>query len=457
MSNDNRIITLPYKFIPRSYQLDFYQAVDSGQFSKFFLRWCRRSGKDKSCAALAAKIMMQRVGNAFYLYPSYSQGRKAFWEGKDKEGMKFLDHFPPEIRQKGPTNGLNNNEMKIELINGSSLRVMGTENIDSLVGTNPILIIFSEWALQVQAAYDFLKPILEENGGIVIFNSTPRGQNHMYKMEVHNKGKLDWYFSEVQTLWPDRPNYFPILLPEQIQRIREDGTDEELIEQEYGVSYVAGEQGRYYASNINAAQTQGRIGKFEHDCNKYVDVIMDLGYRDDTSVGFLQTDGNRRIWVDYYEANTKELSHYVRMLKDKGYSYRYIVLPHDAEGGKLQIGLSHREVMEKLLEDAGIHCTVEIAPKVAHSQEKIQAVRQIFPNYFFNLETTRDLVSKLSLYHRSYNKAQQKWSDLPAHDINSHAADMVAYDALTLDRNSFQEYGERIQVITEWNPLDYEG
>jgi len=57
----------------------------------------------------------------------------------DKEGMKFLDHIPAEIIK-----NTNETEMRIELINGSYVQVIGTDDIDSIVGTNPVGCIFTE-------------------------------------------------------------------------------------------------------------------------------------------------------------------------------------------------------------------------------------------------------------------------------------------------------------------------
>ena len=69
-------------------------------------------------------------------------------------------------------------EMKIKLKNGSLFQVVGTDNIDSVVGTNPIVCVFSEYSLQDKRAWEFIRPILRENDGIAIFIYTPRGKTH---------------------------------------------------------------------------------------------------------------------------------------------------------------------------------------------------------------------------------------------------------------------------------------
>ncbi len=444
------ILTLPYKFTPRDYQLDFYKAVDSGKYSRFFLRWCRRSGKDKTCFAIIPKILWQRVGACYYLFPTYAQGRKALWENIDGAGMPFLEHIPQELIK-----GINNNEMKITLKNNSIIRVMGTEDVDSLVGTNPILLIFSEWALQNLQAWEFLRPIVENNKGLVIFNSTPRGKNHMYDMEQHNAGNPEWYISEVQTLFPEAPNYYVMDPPFNHAKAQAEGMAPELIEQEYGVSYVAGAKGNYYADSVIAARNSGRIGNFPYDDHKYVDVHFDLGWSDDTTMGFKQIDGGRHIWIDYYENNTKDLKHYVEIIKEKNYSIRDVFVPHDAKQGKFQLGFSHAEVLQNLLSQAGISATVQVAPKPNTKQEAINAVRAVFSSYYFNEALCADLVTKVSLYHRKFDKNKDVYSEHPVHDWTSHAADMLTTDALTREMQG-SELGtaDLSSFQPEWSPLD---
>lgn len=444
-------IILPHKFTPRDYQLDFYKAVDSGDYNRFFLRWCRRSGKDKTCFALIAKLLWQRVGACYYLFPTYAQGRKALWENTDGSGMPFLHHIPEELIK-----GVNNNEMKITLHNNSIIRVMGTEDVDSLVGTNPILLIFSEWALQHISAWEFLRPIVENNKGIAIFNSTPRGKNHMYDMEQHNKGKPGWYFSEVQTLWPEMPNYFVMDPPFDVAKARSEGMAPELIEQEYGVSYVAGAKGNYYADQVIAARNSGRIGNFPYNDHKYVDVHFDLGWSDDTTMGFKQIDGGRHVWIDYYENNTKDLKHYVEIMKEKNYSIRDVFVPHDAKQGKFQMGYSHAEVLQNLLYQAGMNATVHVAPKPGSKQEAINAVRSVFSTMYFNEANCNDMITKISLYHRKYDKQKDVYSEHPVHDWTSHAADMLTTDALTRDIQGDYLNAQMItEINTTYNPLDY--
>lgn len=71
---------------------------------------------------------------------------------------------------------MNGSEMKIRFKNGSLLQLVGSDNFDSLMGTNPQGIVFSEYALQDPRAYQFMRPILAANAGWALFISTPSWQ-----------------------------------------------------------------------------------------------------------------------------------------------------------------------------------------------------------------------------------------------------------------------------------------
>lgn len=443
-------ITIPYMFEPREYQLRLFIAGDTPQYSRFFLRWCRRAGKDKTCINFVLKKALERVGAYYYIYPTYSQARKALWEGRDMDGFRFLDHIPQELRLK-----TNNNELKIELINGSIIRLIGSEQFDSLMGTNPLGIVFSEFALQDLQAWQYMEPILIQNGGWAVFNSTPRGRNHFYHMEMKNLTNPDWYISEVQTLWEDLPNYYPVATHEDIEKARRGGATEEIIEQEYGVSYTSGAKGNYYSDQIITARKEGRIGKYPYDDKLYVDVFADLGFRDSTSLWFKQQDGKASIFIDYYENNTKDLPHYVEVMRDKGYKFRTLYMPHDGKQGKMQLGFSHVEMMRMLLLQANLHCEVVAVDRVPCKQDAIDAVRSRFSCYYFNEPLCGEAVNMLSLYHRQWDKNTQSFKDNPVHDWTSHAADALTTEALSVDLQDDCYNSAPPKIITNFDPFDY--
>lgn len=185
--SDTRI-RIPYNFIPRDYQMNAAKAMDRG-VKRIVLVWHRRSGKDKLALNLMIKKMVERKGVYYYLFPEYNQGRKAIWDGIDKDGWKFLDHFPKEL-----VAAKNDTEMKITLKNGSIFQIVGTDKIDSIMGTNPVGCVFSEFSLQNPAAWELVRPILRENGGWAMFIYTPRGMNHGWKILQVARENKEWFW-----------------------------------------------------------------------------------------------------------------------------------------------------------------------------------------------------------------------------------------------------------------------
>ena len=145
------MITLPHNWIPRDYQGPVWKFLERGG-RRACLTWHRRAGKDDVCLHWAAVSAMQRVGNYWHLLPEQEQARKALWRAIDPHsGLRRIDAaFPPQIRRQ-----TREAEMSIELINGSTWQLVGSDRYDSLVGSPPVGITFSEYALSDPQAWSF--------------------------------------------------------------------------------------------------------------------------------------------------------------------------------------------------------------------------------------------------------------------------------------------------------------
>lgn len=161
-------VTIPANYEPRSYQLPFLRAMDNGSL-RACLVWHRRSGKTVTLLNFAIKSAFTRVGTYYHCFPEYGQGRKIVWDGIDLRAQRRLleVHIPKELRAKE-----NQAEMKVRLPNGSVYQIIGADNYDAVMGSNPVGIILDEWALsdRYRAAWDYFRPILVENGGWAVFN-----------------------------------------------------------------------------------------------------------------------------------------------------------------------------------------------------------------------------------------------------------------------------------------------
>lgn len=226
-------VSIPYNYTPRHYQKSLYNAIADG-YKRAVAVWHRRAGKDKTLINIIAKESFKRVGSYFYFFPEFKQGRKVLWEGKDKSGFSFLNHFPKEVVAKK-----HEQDMRIELVNGSAFQIVGTDDFDRIMGTNPVGCVFSEYSLQKAEVWDFTRPILRENGGWSIFNYTPRGHNHgydIYRMAMQNP---DWFVERLAACI--HPKFNPqgeipvtgVLTAEDIDAELAAGMSENMVRQEF--------------------------------------------------------------------------------------------------------------------------------------------------------------------------------------------------------------------------------
>jgi len=438
----NQSINIPYNFIPRNYQLELFRALDGQQGKpetrkrRAILRWHRRAGKDKCCWCYLLKEAAQVTGNYFYIFPTKTMSRQALWENIDKDGFKLLNHLPKEFITR-----LSNQEMLIELVNKSTIRVLGYDkDPDSIRGVACKGAVFSEVAFSDPESYKTMMPALRESKGWAIFNSTPNGRNHFYDLWQNAYNSENWFASLLQTCWPNKPGYSGILSPEEIASIQnEEGLTQDEIEREFGVSFSSGTQGAYYMNSIESAYNSGRISDFVYDDTLKVDTFWDLGIDDSTAVWFRQRKGNKLIFIDYYEESGKDLQHFVRMLESKGYNYETHYLPHDAGHRSIQTGGSTADLLEDLLRATDISDDIVLLNKLP-VQSGINAVRARFSRYCFDINKCAEGLKKLELYHKRWDKRRSVFLKEPMHDSNSHAADALRMEAISEDLRNDEFY-----------------
>lgn len=259
------VIQVPYKFSPRPYQVKLFKALEEGT-KRAVIIWHRRSGKEKTCLNIMVTKMLERVGTYYYFFPEFSQGRKIIWDGIDKDGFRFIDHIPKELIV-----NKNDQEMKIRLKNGSIFQIIGTDNIDSIVGSNPVGCVFSEYAIQRPQAWEFIRPILAENGGWAIFDYTPRGMNHGWKL--YQQAITSGWFHEVLTV-DDTEAISAEALREEYAQMPED-----LFEQEYYCKFVEG-AGQFF----KRIEENVWNGNLPPQSNRYYQLGVDLAKMQDFTV-----------------------------------------------------------------------------------------------------------------------------------------------------------------------------
>lgn len=412
-------ITLPYNFTPRAYQLPLLQAFDGGA-KRLVACWHRRAGKEKTLINLTAREALTRVGSYFYLFPTYAQAKKAIWDGRDREGFPFLGHFPKEL-----VKARDQSELKLTLANGSIFQLIGTDNIDSLMSTNPVGCVFAEYALQDPSAWEYMRPILRENGGWAAFDFTPRGKNHgwlLYDLACRlvADGDPSWF---VERLTVDNTR---ALSEADIAAERREGMSEELIQQEFYCSFEGVQEGAIFGRQLEAAERDGRICAVPWQPELSVSTWWDIGTKDPTAIWFTQDVGREVHVIDYYENSGVGVGvdHYIKHLQSYPYVWGEHHGPHDLEAHSFAAGgKSTLEVASEL----GFR--FEVVPKVSPA-DGINAGRTFMQRCWFDRAKTERGRLALASYHYAWDERRKVFQDKPYHDWASNGADAWRYLAV---------------------------
>lgn len=412
-------VSLPHNWRARSYQRGFMNYMfEDGRFpegKRAMPVWHRRAGKDSCVLQTLAVASQMRVGTYWHLLPTLNQGRKVIWNGIDGQSRRMINQaFPNEMVASS-----NENEMVLKLNNGSFYQVVGSDNYDALVGTNPLGVVFSEWALADPAAWNFVRPILAENGGFAAFITTPRGKNHAYDMYRMAEESDHWYTSLHTVNDTRREDGRPVITPDMIELERLEGVAEEIIQQEYYCSWEGVNLGSIYGRHLQRLASTNQI-VFPESFNPEFPVYTawDLGRRDATAVWFYQLVSGEIHIVDYLEFTQKDVDDVLSELKSLPYAYGTAALPHDA---KARTFSTKYTTYERFVYHKFSAYVVKMAP-VSHG---INAVRAMLPSVFFNIgnKNVRKGLDRLGAYQYKWDEKDRVFSSEPLHNDASHGAD----------------------------------
>lgn len=236
----------------------------------------------------------------------------------------------------------------------------------------------------------------------------------------------------VEANWRDNPWFTDELEQERTDCLRMSPDQYDHI---WDGGYVSVAAGAYFAQHLAAAKSEGRISRVAFDPLMTVRLFFDIGgtgaRADNCSIWPAQFIGREIRIRDYYEAQGQPLATHIAWLRSKGYTpdRAQIVLPHD--------GITHDRVYdvsyESALRDAGYDVTVIPNQGKGAAAARIEAARRLFPQVWFDEDTTQAGRDALGWYHERKDEARGVGLG-PEHDWASHGADAfglmcVAYEA----------------------------
>lgn len=434
-------VQLPNNWKPRDYQIPLWTYLENGGKHAEWIGH-RRSGKDEVALHRTACAAFERIGNYWHLLPEYAQARKAIWDAVNPHsGRRRIDEaFPVALRRR-----TRNDEMLIEFVNGSSWQLVGSDRFDSLVGTTPAGIVYSEWALADPAVRAYLRPIIAENNGWQLFITTPRGRNHAYTtLKAAEKIMLAGGDAFAQVLDARETGVFTQaqLDAELVEYISTYGEDygRAKFEQEYLCSFDAANLGAILARAISQAEREGRISDdvaFD-ELGQPLEIFADIGRRDTATWWFWQAAvGGYRI-VDHDSGWGIDADEWCQRLDERIKRYKLqgrktplgrIWLPHDARAKTFAAKRSAVEVFAAFF--GADH--VGITPN-ASKADRINAARVLTPRVKFHRTKTERGVDALRAWSYEYNEETKTFSSEPLHDWASHDGDGYSYGCLVMQQ-----------------------
>ena len=284
----------------------------------------RRLGKSYLAMNEMAKFARFPNQRILAVAPTYKQCKNIWWN--DLKGMLIEKNWAKKI---------NESELQITLVNGSTITLRSSENYDALRGAKYNFIVLDECAdMKPDVWFQVLRPTLSDTGGHALFISSPKGRNWFY--ELWCEGEKENYSSYQFTTLDG--GFVP---PEEVEQARLD-LDSRTFEQEYESQFVSYSGVIYYAfSEHNVKAYPGILDK---------DDVLHVGcdFNIDPMSATVSIIKNDVAWVideiEIYGSNTNEL---VQEIRARYHHNRIIAYP-DSSGIKrtTNSGISDHQILQ---------------------------------------------------------------------------------------------------------------
>lgn len=361
----------------------------------------RRFGKTHLAIRELAKYARIPDRRCWYVAPTYRMAKQIVWKKLKKKLQKIN-----WIKR------INEQDLTIELVNGSEISLRGADNYDSLRGVGLNFLVLDEFAdIDPEAWREVLRPTLADTGGHALFLGTPKGFNWAKELYDQAKTKAGWVSFQFTTV--DGGN----VPQEEVEQARED-LDARTFAQEFLatfeqyagiIAYSFGEHNQKPAPEITA--TQPLILGMDFNINPMSCIVMAQ-----TKQGLHAIDE-----IIIYSSNTNELIEEIR----NRYPRNPITCYPDPAGVQRKTSANGNTDI-RLLEQAGF--TVRYHRQHALVKDRINAANSLF--FLRDDDTTRFYIDPKckntikSLQNFSYKEGTQ----IPDKDSGwDHAFDALTY------------------------------
>lgn len=440
---DGEIAQVPHVSTPfRIYQSELSIKLFIDGIKRFLLSRPRRSGKEFESWNILIQDSIEKPGLGLMVYPTNVRARGVLWDGSvlmpDSRSIPFLDMIPSRLIA-----SINNQEMKIKLVNGSIIWVLGSDiDPDKLRGTNPRRIVLAEFAYQDPRVFYIMLPALRQNKGWLIGQSTFDGMNHFYQLIENNKDDPLWYcrVDSIVNLVDENGNRY--ITDEMVEEDRRAGMPEYLIQQEYYGVVEINQETKYFAHAINFMIENERFAFNLAIPNKNVYTFWDLGVDDQNAIVLAQFVQEKNVLcpyiIGYIEANNREFKYYIdairRIAIRKGVVIHTHYAPHDGAERDYYDGLKDIRAHGQALGEQFI-----VVRRPPTMQFGIEVMRQTLHTTYIDKGECQRLIDCLSNYSKEFDDKAGTYKNRPVHDWSSHGVKAFQTLALALHDKMISE------------------
>ena len=176
-----------------------------------------------------------------------------------------------------------------------------------------------------------------------------------------------------------------------------------------------------YGKELGDVLAQGRYCDLPLT-SKPVDIFFDIGKStkaESTCVWFMQHNDPWYDFVDYYQSALKQVSEYVKEIKDKGYNINRWYVPHDAGD---QRDYDIKTFKDRLINAGVLSKDIVVVKRIDYVGTGIDMVQEKLPSCRFNKAKVIDGWKALKAYHYVWDEKKAVLGE-PAHDWASHPSD----------------------------------
>lgn len=220
--------------------------------------------------------------------------------------------------------------------------------------------------------------------------------------------KMRWYQKKEEEQWDDMQREYPSFPKEAF---------------DLAVKWA------YFEKELSITRTQNRVWNFLYDPRLPVWTAWDLWWAwwwDETAIWFYQIINKEIRLIDYWEWSWVWMTEIASTIVNPRYkNYETHYMPHDIKVTEYSTWVSRLETARNVL-----NWDVQVVPKLSIS-DWIWAIRDMFPNCYFNETKTFSWLTALWWYKRDYDDKNWVFRDKPKHDKNSNWSDAFRYLAVT--------------------------